>query len=70
MNSKTTISLTTEGRKEYLTKFIAARGKWLEAQEIYVAGREVDHWWNQMRKWGGLVDLTTRLQNEMKGRKK
>ena len=63
-----TISLS-EIRKEYLAEFIDARKQWDHATQLFDQ-HAVTHWWNQMRKWGGLVDLTTRLQNEMKGRTK
>ena len=66
--SRKTIHLT-EIRKEYLTKFIDARKWWNDARQM-ADMKAVAHWWDQMRKWGGLLDLTTRLQNEMKGRKK
>lgn len=66
--NRTTISLS-EIRKEYLIKFIDARKWWNDAKSM-ADSKASNHWWDQMRKWGGLVDLTTRLQNELKGRKK
>ena len=64
--SQPTINLS-DARKEYLTKFIDARRQWKEAQDG-PSLRDVGYWWDQMRKWGGLIDLTTRIQTELKGR--
>ena len=66
--SQTTISLS-EVRKEYLIKFVAARKSWETSLKSKVE-TDVEYWWGQLTKWGALMDLMTRLQNELKGRTK
>lgn len=63
-----TISLH-EARTEWLWKFCAARRQWNAATK---AKDQIgmDYWLREQKKWGALIDLQTRLVNEMKGRTK
>lgn len=64
--SQPTISLH-DARSEYLVKFCGARRNWDDALK---SGNKVqsDYWNGEMKKYAALLDLNTRLQNEMKGR--
>lgn len=58
-----------EIRSEHLVKFCGARRAWNDATK---AGTKVqiEYWLQEMKKYAALLDLNTRLQNEMKGRTK
>ncbi len=62
----TTLNLE-DMRREYLCKFIGARQNWKEATKAGIK-ISVDYWDGELRKYAKLLDLNTRLQNEMKGR--
>lgn len=64
----TTPTLSLEDvRREYLCKFIGARQNWKDATKGTDAVRTA-YWDREMRKYAMLLDLNTRLMNEMKGR--
>lgn len=69
MSMKTPTLSLDDIRREYLCKFIGARNNWKDAEKASVQV-SVDYWNGEMRKYAKLLDLTTRLQNEMKGRAK
>lgn len=69
MSTKTPTLSLDDIRREYLCKFIGARNNWKEATKAKVP-LSIDYWDSEMRKYAKLLDLTTRLQNEMKGRAK
>lgn len=66
--SQPSISLH-DARTDWLFKFCAARRQWNDAVKSNNK-TSVEYWLQEQKKWGALLDLNTRLMNEMKGRTK
>ena len=69
MKTPTPTITLKELRKEYLVSFIDFRRMWQQAKEDGTA-EDVEFFWTKMRYFASLIDLTTRLENSLKGNRK
>lgn len=67
MSQPTTNLSVSDLRKEYLAWFVDWRKEWEKMRATQDETGEV-YCYEKMKFFGSLIDLTTRLQNEMKGR--
>lgn len=68
MSNQTTIALK-DIRKEYLCQFVDFRKMWEKAKTDGTEG-DVEFFYSKMLFYAALIDMTTRLQNSLKGRVK